>query len=105
MMPDWMHDPDALALLAASKANPLEKTIRYILADKIQELGDEEVAIAIRKSMSTDRWGGRDKIRRKSGRSHVPVERLLERLACREGLSRSSRLAVALCGGLDGGVE
>ncbi len=60
MMRDWMHDPDALALLDSAKANPLEKTIRYILADKIQELGDEEVAIAIRKSMSTDRWGGRD---------------------------------------------
>ena len=53
MWPDCANDPEGLALLAAAVAHPTEDTPRLVLADWLQERGEEVVAGVLRASIRT----------------------------------------------------
>ncbi|MBY0459146.1 MAG: TIGR02996 domain-containing protein, partial [Gemmataceae bacterium] len=53
MWPECATDPDGRALLRAAVANPREETPRWVLADWLQEHGEDEVAEALRASLRT----------------------------------------------------
>lgn len=56
MWPDCARDPEGLALLQAAVSRPREHTPRLMLADWLQERGEEEVAGAIRESIRERDW-------------------------------------------------
>ncbi len=51
MWPECATDSDGLALLRAAVANPREETPRWVLADWLQERGEEQVAEALREPL------------------------------------------------------
>jgi uncharacterized protein (TIGR02996 family) len=51
MWPACATDPNALGLLRAAVASPLERAPRLVLTDWLQEQGEEEVAAAMRESV------------------------------------------------------
>lgn len=66
MLPEWMQDPEGLALLARCKENPRDIAPRLILADWLEEREDEEFVRCFRKSLAETRrelFGERTKSR------------------------------------------
>lgn len=49
--PDWMKDPQGLALLKAARQAPGEKAVRLVLSDWLEEQGEAEAAETLRASL------------------------------------------------------